>query len=76
MNYDTIDHLRPKVVIQPILPEYKKHMKGILDTIIALTALTLLLPVLLPVAIVLLLTGEHSVIYRQKRIGNRFRRSR
>jgi len=69
MNYDTIDHLGPKVVIQPILPEYKKHMKGILDTIIALTALTLLLPVLLPIAIVLFMTGEHSVIYRQKRIG-------
>lgn len=71
MNYNTTDHLILKVGIRPILPEYKKHIKGISDTIIALIALTLLLPVLLPVAIVLLMTGEHSVIYRQKRIGNK-----
>jgi lipopolysaccharide/colanic/teichoic acid biosynthesis glycosyltransferase len=34
-----------------------------------LIALILLLPVFIPVSIILLLTGEHSVIYRQVRIG-------
>ncbi|RLD36788.1 MAG: hypothetical protein DRI83_04950, partial [Bacteroidetes bacterium] len=71
MNHDTIDHLRPKVGLQLKLPGYKKHIKGIADSLLALIALFLLLPLLLPVSIILFLTGEHSVIYRQVRIGHR-----
>lgn len=69
MKHDTSTRLRPKVGIKPIIPGYKKYIKGILDSILALVALILLLPVLIPVSITLLLTGEHSVIYRQVRIG-------
>ena len=69
MNHDTSTRLRPKAGTKPIIPGYKKHIKGIADTFLALIALILLLPVLLPVSIVLLFTGEHSVIYRQNRIG-------
>lgn len=69
MNYDTTNLLRPKAGTQAGIPGHKKHIKGIADSLLALIALILLLPLLLPVTIILLLTGEHSVIYRQVRIG-------
>jgi lipopolysaccharide/colanic/teichoic acid biosynthesis glycosyltransferase len=43
--------------------------KRFIDIIIALTALVILSPLLIPVIIILLLTGEHEVFYFQKRIG-------
>ncbi len=69
MNYDTIDHPLPSAGIRIGPAGYRKHFKRLIDTILAMTALILLLPVLLPVSIILFLTGEHSVIYKQTRIG-------
>ncbi len=43
--------------------------KRILDIVIVLIALLLLSPLLIPVILILLLTGEHEVFYLQKRIG-------
>jgi lipopolysaccharide/colanic/teichoic acid biosynthesis glycosyltransferase len=48
---------------------YKSFLKRIIDFILALTALIVLLPFLLPVSIILLLTGEHEILYLQKRMG-------
>ena len=48
-------------------------LKRLTDFLIALLALILLLPILVPVVILLLLTGEHEVFYFQKRIGYRNR---
>jgi lipopolysaccharide/colanic/teichoic acid biosynthesis glycosyltransferase len=43
--------------------------KRVLDIFIALTALIILLPILVPCIILLLFTGEREVFYLQKRIG-------
>lgn len=53
---------------------YKIVFKRILDFILALSALLVLLPILLPVTIGLLLTGEHYVFYFQERIGYKNKR--
>lgn len=44
-------------------------MKRLFDILLSLTALVILSPLLVPVVIILLATGEHHVFYRQKRIG-------
>jgi lipopolysaccharide/colanic/teichoic acid biosynthesis glycosyltransferase len=48
---------------------YKYFFKRIIDILLALTALIILSPLLIPVCIGLLLTGEHYIFYFQKRIG-------
>ena len=48
---------------------YKHFFKRLIDFLLALIALTILSPILIPVVIGLLLTGEHYVFYFQKRIG-------
>jgi lipopolysaccharide/colanic/teichoic acid biosynthesis glycosyltransferase len=48
---------------------YKHFFKRIFDIILSFIALTVLSPILIPVVIGLLLTGEHYVFYFQKRIG-------
>jgi len=48
---------------------YRYFFKSIIDFVFALVALVIVLPVLIPVCIGLLLTGEHYVFYFQKRIG-------
>lgn len=48
---------------------YLKYFKRITDILIAVIALLILLPFLLPIVIILLLTGEHEVFYLQKRVG-------
>lgn len=48
---------------------YPHFFKRLIDFILALIALTILSPILIPVVIGLLLTGEHYVFYFQKRIG-------
>lgn len=48
---------------------YKYFFKRIIDFILAFIALIILLPFLLPVSILLILTGEHEVFYLQKRVG-------
>ena len=44
-------------------------VKRLLDILLSFIALICLLPVMLPICIILLLTGEHRVFYFQKRIG-------
>jgi len=48
---------------------YKSFFKQFIDKILAFIALVILSPLLIPVCIGLLLTGEHYVFYFQKRIG-------
>jgi lipopolysaccharide/colanic/teichoic acid biosynthesis glycosyltransferase len=48
---------------------YKSHIKRLIDIILSLVALIVLSPMLIPVCIGLLLTGEHYIFYFQKRIG-------
>jgi len=48
---------------------YKYFFKRIIDIILALIALLTLSPILIPVVIGLVLTGEHYIFYFQKRIG-------
>lgn len=48
---------------------YRYFFKRVLDFFLSLFALILLTPILIPVIIGLLLTGEHYVFYFQKRIG-------
>lgn len=48
-----------------------KHLKRIADLLLALLALLLLTPVLIPIIIGLLLTGEGYVWYFQERVGFR-----
>jgi lipopolysaccharide/colanic/teichoic acid biosynthesis glycosyltransferase len=46
-----------------------KYIKRFFDILFSLIVLILLLPLFLPVIILLLLTGEHEVFYRQDRVG-------
>jgi len=48
---------------------HQHFLKRLIDFILALIALIILSPILIPVVIGLLLTGEHYVFYFQKRIG-------
>jgi len=48
---------------------YTSFSKRIIDLILATIALVVLLPLFIPVAIILLLTGEHEVFYLQNRVG-------
>ncbi len=46
-----------------------KHIKRFFDIVFSLIAIVMLLPVFIPVIILLLLTGEHEVFYKQDRVG-------
>ena len=48
---------------------YQHFFKRLIDFILSLIALIILSPILIPVVIGLLLTGEHFIFYFQKRIG-------
>ncbi len=48
---------------------YPHYFKRMIDFILALVTLTILSPILIPVVLGLLATGEHYVFYFQKRIG-------
>ncbi|MET0393143.1 MAG: sugar transferase [Chitinophagaceae bacterium] len=48
-------------------------VKRFFDIVFSLLALLILLPVFVPVVILLLLTGEHEVFFRQERVGYRNR---
>jgi lipopolysaccharide/colanic/teichoic acid biosynthesis glycosyltransferase len=48
---------------------YRHFFKRILDIAFSIIALLILSPLLIPVVIILLLTGEHYVFYSQKRVG-------
>lgn len=53
---------------------YRKLFKRGFDIIMSFIALVILSPLLIPVMIILLMTGEHYIFYGQKRVGykNRF----
>ena len=46
-----------------------KYFKRIFDVLFSLIGITLFIPFFIPLAILLLLTGEHYIFYRQERIG-------
>jgi lipopolysaccharide/colanic/teichoic acid biosynthesis glycosyltransferase len=46
-----------------------KHIKRFFDIVFSLIAIIILLPVFIPVIILLLVTGEHEVFYKQDRVG-------
>ena len=48
---------------------YKLFIKRILDVLLSSIAILILCPILIPIAIGLLLTGEHYIFYLQERIG-------
>tara|TARA_B110000014_G_C19997796_1_gene517013 strand:+ start:25 stop:684 length:660 start_codon:yes stop_codon:yes gene_type:complete len=48
---------------------YKIFFKRIIDIFLSLIAIILLSPLFIPICIGLLLTGEHYVFYKQKRVG-------
>ena len=48
---------------------YRFFIKRILDIVLSSIAIIILSPLLVPISICLLLTGEHYVFYLQKRIG-------
>ena len=50
-----------------------KYIKRFFDIVFSLIVLVILLPLFIPIIIILLLTGEHEVFYRQDRVGYRNR---
>ena len=46
-----------------------KFIKRFFDIIFSFIAIILLLPIFIPIIILLLLTGEHEVFFRQERVG-------
>jgi lipopolysaccharide/colanic/teichoic acid biosynthesis glycosyltransferase len=46
-----------------------KIIKRFFDIIFSLVALVILLPIFIPIIILLLLTGEHEVFFKQQRVG-------
>ncbi len=46
-----------------------RTVKRLFDILLSFITLVILLPMLFPVCIILLLTGEHEVLYFQKRVG-------
>jgi len=54
---------------------YKFIKRGI-DLLLSLIAFLIVLPFMLPIVIILLLTGEHYVFYMQERVGYKNRRFR
>lgn len=52
---------------------YRKFFKRFIDIILSVVAITVLSPLLIPVMIILLMTGEHYVFYGQTRVGHKNR---
>ncbi len=48
---------------------YRNFFKRLFDFVVAILAILILMPILIPIMIILLLTGEHEVFYLQKRVG-------
>jgi lipopolysaccharide/colanic/teichoic acid biosynthesis glycosyltransferase len=55
---------------------YRILFKRFFDIILSLTGIILLSPLLVPVMIILLMTGEHYIFYGQKRVGYKNRQFR
>ena len=50
---------------------YPNFIKRLIDFILTIIAIVVLSPLLVPVCMILLLTGEHYIFYKQKRVGYR-----
>ena len=48
---------------------YRRCIKRLVDILLSATGILVLSPLLVPVMIILLLTGEHYIFYGQKRVG-------
>jgi len=48
---------------------YRKYFKRFFDVVLSGVGIVVLSPLLVPVMIILLLTGEHYIFYGQKRVG-------
>ncbi|MBE0673546.1 MAG: sugar transferase [Bacteroidales bacterium] len=48
---------------------YRKYFKRFFDIVLSALSIMVLSPLLVPVMIILLLTGEHYIFYGQKRVG-------
>ena len=48
---------------------YRRVLKRLLDIVLSAVGIVVLSPLLVPVMIVLFLTGEHYIFYGQKRVG-------
>lgn len=55
---------------------YKSFFKRIIDFTLSLLAIIVLLPILLPISIILMLTGEHEILYLQERVGHKNKKFR
>lgn len=53
---------------------YKHFFKHLIDLLLALITLIILSPLLIPICIGLLITGEHYIFYFQKRVGYKNKR--
>ena len=53
---------------------YRRFFKRFFDVVLSGVGIVVLAPLLVPVIIILLLTGEHYIFYGQKRVGYRNRR--
>jgi lipopolysaccharide/colanic/teichoic acid biosynthesis glycosyltransferase len=48
---------------------YVKFWKRIIDVFLTIIAIMILMPIVIPVMVILLFTGEHEVFYKQTRLG-------
>lgn len=55
---------------------YRRFFKRLFDIVLSFLAILVLSPLLVPVMIILLLTGEHYIFYGQKRVGYKNRQFR
>lgn len=60
---------RPLRIVERTPPAYERHVKPLLDRVLAATLLVLLAPLLLAVALAVRVSLGPGVIYRQERIG-------
>ena len=55
---------------------YRRFLKRLFDILLSVLAIVVLSPLLVPVMIILKLTGEHYIFYGQKRVGYKNRQFR
>ncbi len=55
---------------------YRRYIKRFFDVVLSALGIVVLSPLLVPVMIILLLTGEHYIFYGQKRVGYKNRQLR
>jgi lipopolysaccharide/colanic/teichoic acid biosynthesis glycosyltransferase len=48
---------------------YRKYLKRFFDIVLSAVAIVVLSPLLVPIMVILKLTGEHYIFYGQKRVG-------